>query len=84
MVILVETEHMNIGIWIQDMNIDKQSFCMEVLNIGKVATQSQSKFDFLVKKEEHEQTINTEHCKNEFCIKFRRKFSWYLKTIEKA
>ena len=41
------------------MNIDKHIFCMEVLNRGKVAAQSQSKFDYLVKKEEHEQTINT-------------------------
>ena len=64
---------MTIGIWSQYMNIDKQSFCMEVLNRGKVATQSLSKFDCLVKKEEHEQAINTEHCKNEFCINFRRK-----------
>ena len=46
---------------------------MEVLNSGKVDTQSQSKFDCLVKKEENEQTINTKHCKNEFCINFRRK-----------
>ena len=49
---------------------------MEVSNIGKVATQSQSKFDCLVEKEEHEHTINTEHCKNEFCINFRRKVWW--------
>ena len=76
LVILVEIEHMNIGIWSQDMNMDKHRFCMEVLNRGKVATQSQSKFDCLVKKEEHEQTINTEHCKNELCIKFRRKVLW--------
>ena len=75
MVRLFETEHMTIGIWSQDMNINKQSFCMEVLNIGKVATQSQSKFNFMVEKEEHEQTINTEHYKNELCINFRRK-SW--------
>jgi len=67
---------MTIGLWSQDMNIDKQSFCMEVLNRGKVATQSQSKFDCVVKKEEHEQTINTEHCKNELCINFRRKVWW--------
>ena len=71
--ILVETEHMTIRIWIQAMNIDKQIFCMEVLNGGKLATQPQSKFDYLVKKEEIEQTINTEHCKNELCINFRRK-----------
>ena len=58
------------------MNIDKHKFCMEVLNRGKVATQSQSKFDCLVKKEEHDQTINTEHCKNEFCINFRRNVWW--------
>ena len=49
---------------------------MEILNRGKVATQSQSKFDYLVKKEEHEQTINTEHCKNELCINFIRKVWW--------
>ena len=49
---------------------------MEVLNRGKVATQSQSKFDCLEKKEEHEQTINTKHCKNELCIKFRRNIWW--------
>ena len=55
------------------MNIDKQSFCIEVLNKGKVATQSQSKFGCLVEKEEHEHSINTKHCKNEFCINFRRK-----------
>ena len=76
MVRLVETEHMTIWLWSQDMNIDKQIFCMEVLNRGKVGTQSQSKFDCLVKKEEHEQTINMEHCKNEFCINFRRNFLW--------
>ena len=58
------------------MNIDKQSFCMEILNRGKVATHSQSKFDSLVKKEEHEQTINIEHCKNELCINFRRNILW--------
>ena len=67
---------MTIGLWIQDMNIDKHRFFMEVLNIGKITTQSQSKFDCLVKKEEHEQTINTEHCKNELCINFRRKVWW--------
>ena len=67
---------MTIGIWIQAMNIDKRSFCMEVLNRGKVATQSQSKFDCMVKKEEHEYTINTEHCKNELCINFRRTVWW--------
>ena len=71
---------MTIGIWSQDMNIDKQSSCMEVLNRGKVITQSQSKFDYLVEKEEHEQTINTEHCKNEFCINFRRKAWWTYKN----
>ena len=73
MVRLVETEQMTIGLWSQYMNIDKQKNCMEFLNRGKVATQSQSKFDCLVKKEEHEHTINIEHCKNEFCINFRRK-----------
>ena len=73
MVRLVETEHMTIGLWSQDMNIDKQRFCMEFLNRGKVATQSQSKFDCLVKKEEHEQTINTKHCKINFVSTFRRK-----------
>ena len=62
---MVETEHMTIGLWSQYMNIDKQNFFMEDLNRGKVGThESQSKFDCLVKKEEHEQTINTEHCKN--------------------
>ena len=64
MIRLVETEHMTIRLWSQNMNIDKQSFCMEILNRGKLATQPQSKFDCLVKKEEREQTINTEHCKN--------------------
>ena len=49
---------------------------MEVLKRGKVATQSQLKFDCLVKKKEHEKTINTEHCKNEFYINFRRKVWW--------
>ena len=49
---------------------------MEVLNRGKVATQSQSKFDFLVKIEENEQTIKTELCKNELCINFRRNIWW--------
>ena len=53
---------------------------MEVLNRGKVATQSQSKFDCLVKKEEHEHTINIEHCKNELCINFRRKVWWTSKN----
>ena len=62
------------------MNIDKQIFCMEFLNRGKVATQSQSKFDCMVKKEEHEQTNNTEHCKNELCINFRRKVWWRSKN----
>ena len=70
---MVETEHMNIVLWSQDMNLDKQSFCMKFLNRGKIATQSQEKFDCLVKKEEHEQTINTENCKNEFYINFKRK-----------
>ena len=42
-------------------------------NRGKVATQSQSKFDCLVEKEQHEHTINTKHYKNEFYINFRRK-----------
>ena len=32
------------------MNIDKHIFCMEVLNRGKIATQSQSKFNCLVTK----------------------------------
>ena len=45
---------MTIGIWSQNMNIDEHNFCMEVLNRGKVTTQSQSKFDCLVEKEEHE------------------------------
>ena len=67
---------MTIGLWSQDMNIDKQKFCMEFLNKGKVATQSQSKFDCRVKREEHEQTINTKHCKNELCINFRRNVWW--------
>ena len=67
---------MSIGLWSQDMKIDKPSFCMEFLNRGKVATQSKSKFDCLMKKEEHEQTINIECCKNEFCINFRRKVWW--------
>ena len=65
------------------MNIDKHIFCMEVLNRGQVTTQSQSKFDCLVKKEEHEHTINTEHCNNEFCINFRIKVWWrYEKNIQ--
>ena len=76
MVRLVEIEHMTIVLWSQDMNIDKQNLCMEFLDRGKVATQSQSKFDCLVKKEEHEKTINTEHCKNELCINFRRNIWW--------
>ena len=84
MVRLVETEHMTIGLWSQDMNIDKQNFCMEVLNRGKVATQSQSKFYYLVKKEEHEQTINTEHCKMNFVLTLEEKFSGYLKTIDRS
>ena len=57
---------------------------MGVLNRGKVATQSESKFDCMVKKEEHEQAINTEHCKNEFCINFRKKFGGHLKRIARA
>ena len=73
---LVETEHMTIGLWSQYLNIYKHRFCMEFFNRGNVATQSQSKFDCLVKNEEHEQTINIEHCKNEFCINFRRKVCW--------
>ena len=76
---LVENEHMTIGLWIKDMDIDKHKFCMEVLNKGKVATQSQSNFDCLVKKEEHEQTINTEHCKNEFYITLEETFGGHLK-----
>ena len=32
-----------------------------------------------MKKEEHEQTINIEHCKNELCINFRRKVWWTSK-----
>ena len=32
-----------------------------------------------MKKEEEEQTINTEHCKNELCINFRRKVWWTSK-----
>ena len=73
---MVETEHMTIRTWSQDMNIDKKIFCMDVLKRGKVATESQSKFHYLVKKEEHGQTINIEHCKNEICINFRRKVWW--------
>ena len=53
-------------------------------NIGKVATQSQSKFDCLVEKEEHEHTINTEHCKMNSVLTLEEKFSGYLKTIEGA
>ena len=49
---------------------------MEFLNKDKVSTQSQSKFDCLVKKEENEQTINKKHCKNELCINFRKKNWW--------
>ena len=66
------------------MNIDKQRFFMEVLNRGKVATQSQSKFDCLVENEEHEQTINTEHCKINYVLTLEEKFSGYLKTTDGA
>ena len=57
---------------------------MEILNRGKVVTQSQSKFDCLVEKEEHEQTINTEHCKMNSVLNLEEKFSGYLKTTDKA
>ena len=67
---------MTIGLWSQYMSIEKQKICMEFLNKGKVATQSQSKFDCLVKKEEHEQTTNIENYKNELCINFRRNIWW--------
>ena len=55
------------GIWITKL------FEWNYKHRRKIATQSQSKFDCLVEKEEHEQTINTEHYKNELCINFRRK-----------
>ena len=61
------------------MNIDKHNFCMDVLNRGKVATQSQSKFDCLVKMEEHGQTINTEHCKMNYVSTLEERFGGHLK-----
>ena len=52
---------------------------MEILNRGKVATQSQSKFDCLVEKEENEQTVNIKHCKMNSILNLEEKFSGYLK-----
>ena len=84
MVRLVETEHMTIGIWIQDMNVDKQRFCMEFLNRGKVATQSQSKFDCLVKNEEHKQTINTKYYEMNCASILEERFCGHLKRTARA
>ena len=57
---------------------------MEILNRGKVATQSQSKFDCLVEKEEHEHTINMEHCKMNSILNLEENFSGYLKATDGA
>ena len=53
-------------------------------NRGKVATQSQSKFDCLVENEEHKQTINIEHYEMNSASILEERFCGHLKRIARA
>ena len=66
------------------MNIDKQIFCMEVLNRGKVATQSQSKFDCMVKRKNMNKPITQSIVKMNYVSTLEERFGGDLKTIVRA
>ena len=66
------------GIWITELS------AWNFKHRGKIATQSQSKFDCLVENQEHKQTINTEHYEMNYVSILEERFYGHMKRTTRA